>query len=315
MQIHTICILGGSGFVGGHLVSRLYKEGYRLRVLTAHPERCKALAVLPGIEIRKADVHDPAELARQFAGMDAVINLVGILHEKRRGDFERAHVELPRKVVDACRVAAVKRLLHMSALGVSVEGLSRYQQSKGQGEALVRAAHGDGLQVTVLRPSVIYGRGDGFLNLFAELLKWTPVFPLGSPQAKIQPIFVGDVVRAFAASLNNPATFGQAYELCGPRVYTLQQLVEFVAATRGYRRMIVPLGETLSWMQAFVLEFMPVKMLTRDNWLTLKTDATCACPFPAEFGFAPMPLEIQAPDSLLVAAEHHPRSFLGDDNE
>lgn len=315
METRKICILGGSGFVGSLLVNRLYKEGHKLRLLTRKPQLCKHLSVLPGVEIRKADIGDPAELERQFAGMDAVVNLVGILHERKAGDFERAHAELPRKVVAACRSTGVRRLLHMSALGVSPDGLSGYQQSKGRGEALVRAAHNDTLQVTIFRPSVIYGQGDSFLNLFAELLKWTPIFPLGSPKAKIQPIHVGDVVRAFTLSLNNSATFGQTYDLCGPQVYTLQQLVEFVAATRGYRRMVIPLCDTLSYLQAWMLEFAPVKMLTRDNYRTLKTDAICNCPFPAVFGFAPVPMEIEAPNSLLLASIHHPRSFLGEAGE
>lgn len=315
MEVRKICILGGSGFVGSHLVNRLYKEGHRICLLTRHPSRCKHLFVLPDLDIRKADIHDPAELIRQFTGTDVVINLVGILHERKGGDFGRNHVELPRKVVAACRAAGVKRLLHMSALGASPEGLSGYQKSKGRGEALVREAQDENLQITLFRPSIIYGQGDRFLNLFAELLGWMPVFPLGSPEARIQPIFVGDVVRAFAASLGNPATFGKTYDLCGPQVYTLLQLVELVATTRGYRRMIVPLGELFSYLQAWLFEFAPVKMLTRDNYRTLKTDAVCNCPFPAEFGFQPVPLEIQAPGCLIKAPAHHPRTFIGDPNE
>lgn len=315
MGIRKICILGGSGFVGSHLVNRLYKEGHQLRLLTRHPSRCKHLFVLPDQEIVKADINDLAELARQFAGMDVVINLVGILHENKKGDFERNHVELPRKVVDACRTAGVNRLLHMSALGASPDGLSGYQKSKGRGEALVREAHGESLQVTIFRPSVIFGCGDSFLTLFGKLLQWAPVFPLGSPNARFQPISVNDVARAFAASLANSATYGNTYDLCGPQVYTLLQLVEFVAATRGYKRMIVPLGDLNSYLQAWALEFSPVKMLTRDNYLSLKTDAICSCPFPEVFGFAPMPLEAEAPVCLGVMPSRHPRSFLGDPSD
>jgi len=315
MAIRKICILGGTGFVGSHLIGRLYKEGYQIRLLTRHPSRCKHLFVLPELEIRKADIHDPAELVRQFAGMDAVINLVGILHEKKKGDFERNHVELPRQVVAACRAAGVGRLLHMSALGADPEGLSHYQQTKGRGEALVREAHGDALRVTIFRPSVIFGCGDSFLNLFGKLLQWAPVFPLGSPNAKLQPISVGDVARAYAASLDNPATYGNTYELCGPQVYTLQQLVEHTADVLGYKRTIVPLGDLSSYLQAWAMEFMPVKMLTRDNYLSLKTDNMCACPFPEVFGFAPMPLEAEAPACLGVLPSRHPRAFIGDTRE
>lgn len=312
MEIRKICLLGGSGFVGNHLVNQLYKEGHQLRLLTRHPSRCKHLYVLPDLDIRKADVHDPAELARQFAGMDVVINLVGILHERKAGDFERNHVELPRKVVEACRAAGVKRLLHMSALGASPEGLSGYQKSKGRGEALVREAHGAELQVTVFRPSVIFGCGDDFLNLFGKLLQWTPVFPLGSAHAKLQPISVSDVARAFVVSLANPATYGNTYDLCGPQVYTLKQLVEHVASVLGLKRLIVPLGDSLSYFQAWAMELSPVKILTRDNYLSLKTDSVCNCPFPEVFGFAPMPLEADAPVCLGLLPSRHPRSFLGE---
>lgn len=312
MEIRNICLLGGTGFVGSHLAAALYKQGYRLRIATRSMHRSKHLLVLPGADLRVADIHDPAQLASLCEGMDAVINLTGILHEKKKGDFERSHVALPAKVVAACRATGVKRLLHMSAIGASEQGLSQYQQSKGRGEMTVRAAQSDTLQVTVFRPSVIYGQGDNFLHLFAELLKWSPVLPLGSPEAKIQPIAVGDVVRAFAASLENSATFGETYELCGPKVYTLLELVEYVKATLGLTRWVYPLGDIMSWAQAFALELAPVKMLTRDNYLTLKTPAVCECPFPAVFGFQPLPLEIEAPNSLILAPSHHPRGFIPD---
>jgi uncharacterized protein YbjT (DUF2867 family) len=310
MEIQKICLLGGSGFVGSHLINRLYKQGHRIRLLTRDPQRCKHLFVLPNIEIVKANINDPAELARQFAGMDAVINLVGILHENKKGDFERYHAELPRKVVDACRLTGVSRLLHMSALGASSDGLSNYLKSKGHGEILVRAAHDENLRITIFRPSVIFGCGDSFLNLFGKLLQWAPIFPLGSPNAKLQPISVNDIARVYADSLANPATYGNTYDLCGPQVYTLLQLVEYVAAVLGYKRLIVPLGALSSYFQAWAMEFSPVKMLTRDNYLSLKTDSTCSCPFPEVFGFAPMPLEVEAPMCLGLMPSHHPRSFI-----
>lgn len=310
MEIRKICILGGSGFVGSHLINRLYKEGHRIRLLARNPQRCKHLFVLPNLEIVKADLDDAAELAQHFAGMDTVINLAGILHENKKGDFERVHVELPRRVVEACRASGVSRLLHMSALGADPEGLSNYQKSKGRGEALVRAAHGETLQVTIFRPSVIFGCGDSFLSLFGKLLQWTPIFPLGSPNARLQPISVSDVARAYVASLANPATYGNTYELCGPQVYTLQQLVEHVATVLGYKRMIVPLGDLSSYFQAWAFELSPVKMLTRDNYLSLKTDAVCSCPFPEVFGFAPMALEVEAPMCLGLMPARHPRAFI-----
>lgn len=302
MEIKKVCVLGGSGFVGKHLVSQLCERGYDVLVPYRNINRAKHLTVLPAVTLVEANVHDPDTLKKLFQGVDAVINLVGILHESKHGDFQRAHVELPRKVVDACRATGVKRLLHMSALGVGADGLSRYQRSKGEGEALVRAAHGADLAVTVFRPSVIFGPEDSFLNLFARLLYLTPIFPLGSPHARMQPVYVGDVAQAYVASLNNPATFGQSYELCGPKVYTLQELVEFVARVKGFKRTVMPLSDGLSSLQSIVLGLMPVKMLTHDNYLTLKTDAVCGCPFPEEFGIRPAALEAVAPQYLAAIA-------------
>ena len=305
MEIKKVCVLGGSGFVGRHVISKLCEQGYEVLVPYRNINRAKHLSVLPTVSLVEADIHAPAVLKSLFQGVDAVINLVGILHEHKRGAFQSAHVELPRKVVEACRAAGVKRLLHMSALGGDPDGLSRYQRSKGEGEALVLASHGEDLAVTVFRPSVIFGPEDSFLNLFARLLYWTPIFPLGSPNAKFQPVYVGDVAHAYVASLNNPATFGQRYELCGPTVYTLQELVEFVARVKGLKRTVMPLSDEMSSLQAMVLGLMPVKMLTHDNYLTLKTDAVCRCPFPEVFGIQPAALEAEAP--LYLAATELPR--------
>ncbi|MDD5241020.1 MAG: complex I NDUFA9 subunit family protein [Sulfuricella sp.] len=309
MEIKKVCVLGGGGFVGRHVVSQLCERGYEALVPCRNINRAKHLAVLPTVSLVEADVHDPEALKRLFEGMDAVINLVGILHEKKRGDFQRAHVELPRKVVDACRATGVKRLLHMSALGASPDGLSRYQRSKGEGEALVLAAHGENLAVTVFRPSVIFGPEDSFLNLFARLLPWAPVFPLGSPHARFQPVYVGDVAQAYVASLGNPATFGKCYELCGPKVYTLQQLVEFVARVKGLRRLVLPLGDGMSALQAWFFGLLPIKLLTHDNYLTLKTDAVCGCSFPEVFNIQPVALEVEAP---LYLADIAPPRFISE---
>lgn len=312
MEIKKVCVLGGGGFVGGHLVSRLFERGYDVSVPYRNINRAKHLSVLPTVTLVEANVHDPAVLRQLFEGVDAVINLVGMLHEGKRGDFQRAHVELPGKVVEACRAAGVKRLLHMSALGANPDGLSRYQRTKGEGEALVKAAHGESLAVTIFKPSVIFGPEDSFLNLFARLLPWAPVFPLGSPNARFQPVYVGDVAEAYAISLDNPATFGQTYELCGPQVYTLQQLVEFVARVKHLKPRIYPLGDEMSSLQASFFGLLPLKLLTHDNYLTLKTDAVCACPFPAVFGIDPAALEAEAPQYLAEISPPRYKRFIDD---
>ena len=327
MKIERICILGGSGFVGTHLVSQLAARGLKVRVLSHRREMAKELILLPTVEVVEANVHDQHELIRHFRGMDAVINLVGILHEDtvgrvdlpsaRRGDFQNVHVELPRKIIHACGESGVHRLLHMSALGAHPNSRSAYQRSKGVGESLVREAgmrhvehenwylngpkfiHGYGLDVTVFRPSVIFGRGDSFLSMFARLLKVFPVLPLASAQARFAPVFVGDVARAFADSLANEATYGQTCDLCGPKVYTLQQLVNYVGEVIGTKRGIAPLGGLLSYLQAWALEWMPgKKMMTRDNYYAMTTDDVCSGGWPAVFDFEPAALEAVAPEYL-----------------
>ena len=290
-----------------------------MRVLTRRRERSKELIVLPTVEVVEANIHDPLELNRQLDGMDAVINLVGILHENtagridkpraRRGDFQAVHIELPRKVLHACAAAGVKRLLHMSALGADPTASSAYQRSKGIGEALLREAgsthsthenwylngpkfvRGQGLAVTIFRPSVIFGPDDSFLNMFARLLRRLPVLPLANARARFQPVYVEDVARAYVSSLADPATFGQTYDLCGPKAYTLLELVQLVAAISGRRRPIVPLCDKLSYLQALLLEFAPGKLMTRDNYYSMKTDNVCTGPFPPLFGIQPTALE------------------------
>ena len=327
MKIERICILGGSGFVGTHLVSQLAARGLKVRVLSRRREMARELILLPTVEVVEADVHDQQELIRQFRGMDAVINLVGILHERtvgradlpsaRRGDFQHTHIELTRKVIHAMGETGVHRLLQMSALGADPNARSAYQRSKGIAEALVHEAgrhhiehenwylngpkfiHGYGLNVTVFRPSVIFGRGDSFLSMFASLLKVFPILPLASAGARFAPVHVEDVARAFADSLDNPATYGHSYDLCGPRTYTLQELVQYVGDLIGKRRSIVPLGKWMSYFQAWAMEFKPgSKLMTRDNYYAMATDNVCAGGWPTVFDFQPATLEAVAPEYL-----------------
>ena len=292
MNIQNLTILGGSGFVGMHLAQLLAQRGIEVTVPTRYRERAKReLIVLPTVSVVEADMHSVSDLDRVLAGADAVVNLVGILHEARRGAFERAHVELPVKVLEACRRAGVRRLLHMSALCADPEGPSRYLRSKGEGEARMLQASGEEVAVTVFRPSVIFGRGDSFLTLFAKLLQFLPVVALGSPNARFQPVWVEDVVRAFADALADPATFGRRYDLCGPKVYSLRELIELTGKVTGNSRPIVGLGKSASYLQALAMEFSPVKLLTRDNLRSMSIDNVCNCAWPEVFSFQPSALE------------------------
>lgn len=292
MKINNICIVGGSGFVGQHMAHLLAAQGINLRIPTRRRERVKSLLVLPTVDVIEANVHDPKELDRLLVGIDAVINLVGILD----GDFVFTHVELPKKIVAACVRNRVSRLLHVSALNADINGASAYLRSKGEGERVILESN---LKTTIFRPSVIFGPGDSFLNLFADLVRRLPVLPLASPNSKFQPVFVENVVKAIAASLSTPATFGQSYDLCGPKIYSLRQIVEYVSTITEHKLSVIGLSDRLSYLQAMVLEFLPGKIMTRDNYLSMKIDSICDCnnesDLAAVFGIHPTELEEVAP--------------------
>lgn len=310
MNKQQICIIGGSGFVGLHLCARLVKRGYRVRVLTRDAEAAKAVRVLPGVELRQANVHDPAVLEAQFRGQTAVINLAGILNERRKGDFETVHVELPRRIIAACQAAGVRRLLHMSALKADLpEPPSHYLRSKGEGERLVLAAQD--LDVTVFRPSVIFGPEDDFFNRFARLLALAPgVLPLACAEARFAPVYVVDVAEAHVRALGLKETIGQGYELCGPKAYSLHEIVAYVARLTGHKRLIIDLGPRLSWLQARLMEWLPGKPFTRDNYLSTRCNSLCKSRFPEIFAITPAPVEAVVPAYLGPREHNHQLSRL-----
>jgi NADH dehydrogenase len=297
MLITKICVLGGSGFIGTSIVTMLAARRCVVRVPTRNRERIKRLLVLPTADFVAADVHDPAELERLTAGMDAVINLVGILHERKRGDFAKVHAELPAKVIAACKKNGVQRLLHMSALNAGVAGPSEYLRSKGRGEQAVTSGAA-GIDVTVFRPSVVFGRKDNFLNMLAKLTRRLPIIVLGSPNARFQPVYVEDVARVFVDALDDARTHGRCYDVCGPRIYTLRELVQLVGRMTGAKRRIFGLGDGLSYLQAWLLE--PTRIITRDNFYSMKMDSVCASPFP--FSFEPAAIESVVPAYLTSKA-------------
>jgi NADH dehydrogenase len=302
VKLENVLVTGGSGFIGRHLVAALAAQGLRVSVPTRHRERAKHLILLPTVDVVEADIFEPGVLERLVAGKQAVINLVGILHSRRgrrsdRGpndygpDFARVHVELPQAIVRACRAGGVGRLIHLSALGLSAAAPSEYLRSKAIGEQAVLAA--DDLQVTAFRPSVVFGPEDRFLNQFALLARFAPVLAVPCPQARFQPVYVGDVARAVARALDDPETFGKAYELCGPRQYSLKELVESVCRITGRERVVLGLSDRLSRLQAWVLEKLPGKLMTRDNYRSMQAANVCGGQFP--FGIQPHALEGVAP--------------------
>lgn len=295
MATNTVLIVGGSGFVGRYVINRLVAQGHRVLVPTRHRDRARHLFLLPTVDVIETDVGDPTVLARLASGVDAVINLSGILHETRQQSFQAVHVELARTIVEVCKAGGVRRLLHMSALHADAEGPSRYLRSKGDAEAVIATS---GLDWTIFQPSVLFGREDSFLNMFARLGRLLPVLALPCANARFQPVYVGDVAQCFVRALHEDGTVNQRYPLCGPKVYTLRELVRYVGETTGNVRPIVPLGHALGTLQAGMLEHLPGKLMTRDNLASMRKDSVCDCAFPAVFGFAPTALEAIAPAYL-----------------
>lgn len=303
--MNNILVLGGSGFVGrsvcDKLVERSNGAGGRITVPSRQPARAKHIQMLPTVQLVAADVHDPAQLRRLVQGADAVINLVAILHGSEAA-FERAHVALPRTLVAACAAAGVRRVIHVSALGVSESGTpaapSLYLRSKTAGEAVLRAAP---LDLTVLRPSVIFGEHDRFLNLFATLQSVFPFMPLAGARSRFQPVWVQDVAQAIVACLDMPSTIGQTYECAGPQVLTLQQIVEAAGRWSGHLRPVFGLPEGLARLQAGMMELLPGEpLMSRDNVASMRVPnvATNRWPGLAALGITPASMDAVVPGYL-----------------
>jgi NADH dehydrogenase len=288
MSSKRIVVLGGTGFVGRHLISRLCAEGHLVTVLSRNLDAHFVRYLPPGSQLVTCDVYDGSALTRTFSGSDAVINLVGILNEKGSSGqgFRRAHSELTYIVASACRNAGVKRLLQMSALNAG-RGQSHYLHTRGEAENVVKASH---LDWTIFQPSVIFGADDGLLTRFRALLRYVPVLPLARANAKFAPVYVNDVVDAFVRALGNPATIRQVYELYGPEVITLKKLVRRIAQVMGWRRLVLPLPDALGWVQAMIAEWMPGKPFSRDNFRSLRTDSVGGIDGLHRLGITPTPL-------------------------
>jgi uncharacterized protein YbjT (DUF2867 family) len=301
MRAQSIVVLGGTGFLGTRLVARLIKDGRRVTVLSRDREQHKHLLVLPGLTLENCDVYEEAQLSEHFRGKDVVINLIGILNERGFGGagFRRAHTELTRGVLLAARSAGVTRLLQVSALKAAVDAPSYYLRSKGDAEHLIRESS-SALDWTIFQPSVMFGPGDSFLNRFAGLLAAIPwVFPLAKPNARFQPVSVDDVIEAVLRCLHGGASSRQTYELGGPQIYSLREIVGLVAKLTGHRRWLMGLPDPLARMQALLMDFVPGRPFSSDNYRSLTVDSVCK-----EDGFARLGIK---PQSMVATA----RQYLG----
>jgi NADH dehydrogenase len=298
MKPLSICILGGTGFLGTRLTARLLKDNHRVTVLSRDRELHKHLLVLPGLMLENCNVYDEAQLSERLRGKDVVVNLIGILNERWFGGsgFRRAHTELTRTLLLAARSANVGRLLQVSALGAAVDAPSMYLRSKGEAEKLIREQ--SALDWTIFQPSVMFGPGDTFLNRFARLLGAAPgVLPLARPNARFQPVFVDDVVDAILRCLRGGASSRQTYQLGGPQIFTLREVVQLVAKVTGRRRWIAGLPNALGRLEAAVFDFVPGRPFSSDNYKSLKVDSVCT-----EDGFERLRLK---PHSMAASARQY----------
>lgn len=287
----AVCVLGGTGFVGRTLAARLTGSGYAVTIPTRNRQRARRLLVLPGLDLVQADVHDPDQLTELLRGKDAVVNLIGILNERGHdgSGFQHAHVELAEKLMAACRKTGVRRLLQMSALKANADrGPSHYLRTKGRAERVIQSQAGERVNYTIFRPSTIFGPEDAFCNRFARILRVTPVLPLAQLNARFAPVYVGDVAEAFVRALPDSTSYGKTYELCGPDIYTLEEILRFLCRELGIRRAILKLPPVLGRLQAWVGEYLlPGKPFSRDNFRSLTVASVCRDNGFAAFGITP----------------------------
>ena len=276
---YDILLIGGNGFVGRVIAAQLQLAGYSVLIPTGHLAAARELRMLPKVHVEDADIHDFDELQSLCGRIDkngAVINMVGVLHDKPAQPygkvFKAAHVDLPKNIITAMQLHGLRRYLHMSALGADSNGPSMYQRSKGDGEAAVKASN---LDWTIFRPSVIFGAQDQFINLFSKLTKLFPAMPLANHQAKFQPVSVDDVASAFVKSLSMPQTIHQSYDLVGPTVYTMKEIVEFAARRAKTSCAIIPVPAFVGYLQALAFEFLPgPTLMSRDNIASMQLPNT-----------------------------------------
>ena len=271
-----ICILGGTGFVGRSLISALSKENYTITVITRDFDKNKDLAIYPNLKLIQEDVYNEKRMLEVSKSHDVLINLIGILNEKgfRGKGFYLAHSKIARIILNVCKQNRIKRILHMSALNADPGGSSHYLRTKGEAESFLHTYGERFADVTSFRPSVIFGTEDSFINRFSDLLKFIPfVFPLACAQTRFAPVYVGDLVNFMKDSIDDVSSFNKKIDICGPKIYTLEEIVKIVIDVKGYSTRVIPLNNALSKFQAVMMDFLPGKPFSIDNFNSCLVDS------------------------------------------
>lgn len=299
---HLVTVIGGGGFVGKYVAQKLLSAGARVRIAERHPRKAFAIRPLGGLgqtQFVAADITDAASIERAVRGSNAVVNLVGVF----AGDLHAVHVAGARDAAAAAKAEGAA-FVHISAIGADPEAQSRYARTKGEGEAAVREAHS---VATILRPSIVFGPEDDFINRFARLIRMSPVVPVIGAATRFQPVYAGDVADAVLAALTDPATHGgQTYELGGPETLTMRALNEKMAAATGRKREFVDVPDFASRLLARATGWAPGAPITYDQWLMLQHDTVVASDAKglAALGVSPTPIDIVAPGWLVKYRRH-----------
>ena len=274
----NITILGGTGFVGLSLINFLAKTKNKVTVITRNREKNKKILIYPNVSLIEADVHSLEELTNRTKNTDVLINLIGILNEKGHNGrgFRKAHSDLARIILTVCKVNDIKRILHMGALKADPKGPSHYLRTKGEAESYLMTYGKRFANITIFKPSVIFGKNDSFILRFSNLLNFVPyLFPLACHNSKFAPIYIDELSDFIIKSIDDSKSFNRIYNLCGPKIYTLQEILELIIKVKNRNIKVIPLSMGMSKMQASIMEFVPGKPFSLDNYNSCQIDSFC----------------------------------------
>jgi NADH dehydrogenase len=304
-NFRVVTLFGGGGFVGRYVAQALYRTGARVRIAQSDPRKAfflKPLGALGQTQFVGADIRNAEQVKAAIKGSDAVVNLVGVL----KGDFEGLHVDGARHIAEACAEHGVGSLVHISAIGANTSSESRYGRTKGEGERVIQTVFPS---ATIVRPSIVFGREDNFINRFAGMMRLLPILPVVSGRSRFQPVYAADVGKAVTQAALNPRDHGgKTYELGGPQVMSMRELMEFIREATGHRRALVDIPDAVAKMIALGLGWMPGAPITYDQWMMLQQDSVVSPGAPAldAFGVRPTPLAAVS-EGWLTSYRNHGR--------